>query len=77
MEHLALNQRFDGKIQTYQYTPNNESLKELIKLLYPRLIHVANTHTSYKISIDVKATFESPKYDNASFQIQSMRYTKF
>ena len=56
---------------------DNESLKELIELLYPKLIHVANTHISYKVSIDMKATFQSPKYDNASFYIQSKRYTKF
>ena len=67
LKSLVLNERFDGKIQTYQYIPNNESLKELVELLYPKLIHVANKHTSYKISIDVKATFESPKYDMIHF----------
>ena len=32
LKNLVLNERFDGKIQTYQYIPNNESLKELIEL---------------------------------------------
>ena len=49
----------------------------MIQLLYPKLIHVANTHASDKISIDVKAAFESSTYDNASVYIQSKRYTKF
>ena len=48
LKNLVLNERFDGKIQTYQYIPNNESLKELVELLYPKLIHVANKHTSIK-----------------------------
>ena len=74
---LVLNERFNGKIQTYEYIPKNESLEKLIQLLYPKLIYVANTHASYKISIDIKATFESSKYDNASFYIQSKRYTRF
>ena len=45
--------------------------------MYPKLIHVANTHASDKVSMNIKATFESSKYDNASFHIQSKRYTKF
>ena len=34
-------------------------------------------YASYKISIKVKATFESPKYDITSFYIQFKRYTRF
>ena len=74
LKSLVLNEWFNGKVQTYQYTPNNESLRDM---LYPKLIHVANKHTSYKISVDVKATFQSPKYDKASFYIQSKRYTRY
>ena len=61
------------KTKEYKYIPKNESLEKLIRLLYPKLIYVANTHDSYKVSIDIEAIFESPKYANAALYIQSRR----
>ena len=72
-----MRQRFNGKIQTYKYVPKNESLVDLVKKLYPKLIYIANKHPSYKLSMDLKATFQSPKFPYSTFHIQSKRYSKF
>ena len=55
----------------------NVPQENLIQLCYFKLIHVANSHASYKTPFDINAIFVSPKYDEASFYIQSKRYTRF
>ena len=60
---LTLKSRFNGKIKTYTYSPNeNQSLAELLTTLYPKLIFLAGRDQSYKMSIDLRATFQSPKF---------------
>ena len=77
ISELKMSQRFNGKIRTFKYIPNSESLIDIIHKLYPKLIYIANKHPSYKLSIDLRATFQSPKYNDSTFYIQSKRYTKF
>ena len=77
ISELKMSQRFHRKIRTFKYIPNSESLIDVIHKLYPKLIYIANKHLSYKLSIDLRATFQSPEYNDSTFYIQSKRYTKF
>ena len=72
ISELKISQRFHGKIRTFKYIPISESLIDIIQKLY-----ITNKHPSYKLSIDLRTTFQSPKYNDSTFYIQSMRYTKF
>ena len=75
---LELKTRFHGKIQTLTYTPKeNQSLPNLIEQLYPYLLSLVREDNTYKISIDLKASFESAKFHEATFYIQSKRYASF
>ena len=75
---LELKTRFHGKIQTLTYTPKeNQSLPNLIKQLYPYLLSLLREDNTYKISIDLRASFESAKFHEATFYIQSKRYASF
>ena len=75
---LELKTRFHGKIQTLTYTPKeNQSLPNLIKQLYPYLLSLVREDNTYKISIDLRASFESAKFHEATFYIQSKRYASF
>ena len=52
----------------------------MIELLYPKLIFLAgkeNGENGYKISIGLKTTFHSPKFDEGMFYIQSKMFAKY
>ena len=65
---LELKTRFHGKTQMLTYTPKeNQSLPNLIKQLYPYLLSLVQEDNTYKISIDLRASFESAKFHEATY----------
>ena len=81
VSELTHESRFNGKISIHTYIPKeSQTLSELIEFLYPKLIFLAgkeNGENGYKISIGLKTTLHSPKFDEGMFYIQSKMFAEY
>ena len=77
LSDLKETSKFNGKVKTFHFVPtNNQSLADLVEYLYPKLTFLSG-QASCKVSIDLKVTFQSPRFAQSQFFIQSKRYTRF